>query len=515
MLLCPGGDAFGAAPTIAGIAPDSGPVEGGTAVTIAGTDFTAAALVTIGGEPLVDPVVTVPDTITGVTPPAGAAGAVDVVVEDTEGTATLAGGFLYTGPPEPYSLAAFLEGFVEDFDSMGPAGTKAPGPTDEATYWAVLAAGDAEETAFTLDVADAFPRNYAFNMGYNPAACTADPTPPGCPPAVEDPDDRALGTYCGSAGDARWLETTLLNDTGSPFTGSLVISYDVEYWIERLPGFTAGYTLLVDGTAVPESTTFRQNVDEPKWSNIHWIDGNTVKDAVSVEVEVDIPADGILTLRWDGINGIPNDGNTRRRLGCGIDNLAIVEGTVTPAPTIDSITPTAGPLAGGTQVTILGTNFTLAAAVTVGGKPLGSPAVTVPDTITGTTPAGDAAGAVDVVITDAGGSATLAGGFTYEEDVGPVFRRGDANSDGGVNIADAIYILQRLFAGGDPILCVDAADSNDDEGLNLADAVYILQRLFANGAPIPAPGPDACGPDETGDGTLGCDDYPLTACPEP
>jgi hypothetical protein len=97
-----------------------------------------------------------------------------------------------------------------------------------------------------------------------------------------------------------------------------------------------------------------------------------------------------------------------------------------------------------------------------------------------------------------------------------VFRRGDSNQDGGVNIADAIYILQRLFAGGDPILCQEAADTNDDDGVNIADGIYILQRLFAGGNPIPAPGPDACGPDETlaaGKTDLGCESYPLDKCP--
>ncbi len=91
---------------------------------------------------------------------------------------------------------------------------------------------------------------------------------------------------------------------------------------------------------------------------------------------------------------------------------------------------------------------------------------------------------------------------------GPEFKRGDSNGDGGVNIADAVYILQNLFASGPEIACRDAADSNDDEAVNIADAVYILQNLFASGPAIPAPGPDACGPDanpETPD--LGCITY--------
>jgi hypothetical protein len=99
------------------------------------------------------------------------------------------------------------------------------------------------------------------------------------------------------------------------------------------------------------------------------------------------------------------------------------------------------------------------------------------------------------------------------------FRRGDANRDGGMNIADAVYVLQNIFAQGPDILCADAADANDDENLNIADAVYILQNIFAGGAPIPAPGAAECGPDPTGKPGGGPDlpacDYCPDACQTP
>ncbi len=93
------------------------------------------------------------------------------------------------------------------------------------------------------------------------------------------------------------------------------------------------------------------------------------------------------------------------------------------------------------------------------------------------------------------------------------FLRGDANRDGAVNIADAVYILQNLFAQGPAILCPDAADSNDDEGVNIADAVYILQNLFAQGPAIPPP-EGACGEDPTSgaEGDLPPCDYPQNLC---
>ncbi len=113
----------------------------------------------------------------------------------------------------------------------------------------------------------------------------------------------------------------------------------------------------------------------------------------------------------------------------------------------------------------------------------------------------------------------VAFGDTCEFGEGPEFKRGDANRDGAVNIADAVYVLQNLFAQGPAILCMDAADSNDDESVNIADAVYILQNLFAQGPAILPPGPITCGVDPTGHPQGGPDlpacDYCASACGDP
>jgi hypothetical protein len=91
-----------------------------------------------------------------------------------------------------------------------------------------------------------------------------------------------------------------------------------------------------------------------------------------------------------------------------------------------------------------------------------------------------------------------------------LFRRADANADGRFDMADAIYILQYLFASGPSLSCRDAADANDDGALDLADATYILQHLFANGPVIPPPFAE-CGVDTTVDG-LECLSY--EHCPQ-
>ena len=90
------------------------------------------------------------------------------------------------------------------------------------------------------------------------------------------------------------------------------------------------------------------------------------------------------------------------------------------------------------------------------------------------------------------------------------FKRGDANSDGEVNIADAIAILAFLFAGGKAPKCPDAADTNDDGSLNIADAVGTLSYLFA-GTTMPDPGALNCGFDPTEDNLQDCE-YPAELC---
>ena len=84
----------------------------------------------------------------------------------------------------------------------------------------------------------------------------------------------------------------------------------------------------------------------------------------------------------------------------------------------------------------------------------------------------------------------------------PLFIRGDSNWDEGVDLSDALMILQRLFgwvepAGPNgPLDCPDAADINDDDKVNMADAVQICAYLFL-GTFTPPPPILAIGPDPT------------------
>lgn len=82
-------------------------------------------------------------------------------------------------------------------------------------------------------------------------------------------------------------------------------------------------------------------------------------------------------------------------------------------PTITSVSPASGPIAGGTSITITGTQFYATMSVTIDGNACTSVSVTSTTSMTCATPAGTT-GAKDIVVTNpASQSVTSTGGFSY------------------------------------------------------------------------------------------------------
>jgi hypothetical protein len=87
--------------------------------------------------------------------------------------------------------------------------------------------------------------------------------------------------------------------------------------------------------------------------------------------------------------------------------------TYVAAPRIFAVSPTSGPAAGGTAITLAGANFASGAAVVVGGSAATAVVFVDATTLTAATPAG-VAGAADVTVRNPDGqTTTLAGAFTY------------------------------------------------------------------------------------------------------
>lgn len=90
----------------------------------------------------------------------------------------------------------------------------------------------------------------------------------------------------------------------------------------------------------------------------------------------------------------------------------VVETATLPAPTITGFQPTTGSTAGGTAVTITGTNFQSGAAVKFGSTSASSVNVQSPTSIIATAPA-QAAGASTITVTNPDNQSATANGFTY------------------------------------------------------------------------------------------------------
>jgi hypothetical protein len=107
-----------------------------------------------------------------------------------------------------------------------------------------------------------------------------------------------------------------------------------------------------------------------------------------------------------------------------------------------------------------------------------------------------------------------------------VFRRGDHDGSGTVDITDSLNRLGFLFLGTTPSNCQDASDFDNSGAIDISDSLNELTFLFLGTVVPPPPGVTFCGPDPTevlpGGGelpeqpviSLGCDEYPDPARPE-
>jgi len=96
---------------------------------------------------------------------------------------------------------------------------------------------------------------------------------------------------------------------------------------------------------------------------------------------------------------------------------------------------------------------------------------------------------------------------------GPIFKRGDADGNGSLELTDVIRALTFQFVGGVDINCLDAADVDDDGAITLTDSIRSLNFQFVGvpGTMPEPPGPVECGPDVEVDAFPPCQ-YPPEHC---
>ena len=342
--------ASGPVPTVTSVAPSSGSTAGGTAVTITGTNFATGATVTFGGTAATNVVVVSSTSITATTP-AHAAGAVAVAVTNPGGlNGSLTNGFTYVAPPTVTSVSP----------NSGPAG----GGT------AVTITGTNFATGATVTFGSAAATNVVV---VNSTTITAT-TPAGSLGAVTVTVTNPGGLNGSLSNGFTYVGTPTVTSV-SPTSGT--ISGGTAVTITGT-NFATGATVTFGGTAA---------------TNV------VVVSSTSITATTPAHAAGAVTVT------VTNPGGLNGSLTNGF--------TYVNSPTVTSVSPTSGTTAGGTAVTITGTNFTTGATVTFGGTAATNVVVVSSTSITATTPA-HAAGAVTVTVTNPGGlNGSLTNGFTY------------------------------------------------------------------------------------------------------
>ena len=336
----------GSVPTVSSVSPNNGSTAGGTAVTITGTNFAAGATATFGGTAATNVVVVNSTTITATTP-AGSAGAVIVMVTVNGQRGSLSNGFTYLAPPT--------------VSSVSPNSGSTLGGT------AVTITG----TNFAAGATATFGGTAATNV------------------VVVNSTSITATTPAGSAG-AVTVVVTVNGQNGTLTNGYTYVVVPTVTSVSPNNGSTAGGTAVtITGTnfAAGATATFGGTAA----TNVVVVNSTTITATTPAG-----SAGAVIVMVT--VNG------QRGSLSNGFTYLA--------PPTVSSVSPNSGSTAGGTAVTITGTNFAAGATATFGGTAATNVVVVNGTTITATTPAGNA-GAVTVVVTVNGQNGTLTNGYTY------------------------------------------------------------------------------------------------------
>jgi len=328
---------FISGPVLASIHPDSGPADGGTQVTIRGTNFMAGAAVTFDDTPATAVAVLSATEVYCVTQPHGS-GIVDVTVTNWDGQwDTLENAFEYVSAPIIFSV--------------DPQGGSVRGGTEITITGAHFAAG----ATVTFDGAPAA-GDAVVVSGTQITVVTPAHTEDVVDVTVMNPDGQSV--TCERCYEYFALPVIRsINPWGGPAAGGTVVTLRGQY-------FQQGVTVLFDG-----------------------IPATDVTFVTTMKITCVTPAHELGPVTVTATNP---DGES---------NSCENGFTYSVRPILDQITPNWAPEEGGTEIAITGTNFREGAEVTFGGAQATEVTVLSDAELTCVAPA-HAAGIVDVRITN-------------------------------------------------------------------------------------------------------------------
>jgi hypothetical protein len=347
--------------SLVSVSPARGPLTGGTPITVTGLGFDNSTIVLVGSHAAlsVTPDALTPATkLTAITPAASLAGPVDVRLFNSNGVASLHGAFTYF---EPLTLT-----------SVAPAG-------------APLAGG----TPLTFKGA-----------GFSGAAPMV--TIGGAPVTVTVVDDFTLTGVAPPSSNSGPVDVTVSDSDGQVTLSGGFIYYDPSQTQLGILGVEPRTGSTLGGTAV---TLVGNGFSQPGALSVT-IGGAPATSPVVV-------SDNLLTAVTP-----PGSGAVSVAVTIGANSASLPNAfTYELVPAVSGISPSSGPTAGGTAVTLTGNGFAAGDIVYIGALRATNVTVVNATTVTATTPAG-AAGPNDVRVVSAVDPTlvgVLAGGFTYAD----------------------------------------------------------------------------------------------------
>ena len=379
-----------------------GNVSAGTSVTISGTGFIVGATVSIGGYSATNVQVVASNLITAIAP-AGPIGVVSVIVSNPGGQSGVFPGLSYGG------ATTTTTGSQPTVSSVSPTvGSSAGG-----TVVSISGAGFAAPATVTFG---GVPATSVTVVSPNLITAT---TPPGTVGTVgvlvSNPSGAVGGLISGFTYELAWPRVTSVSPSTGALTGGTTLTITGS-------GFAPGATVTIGGQAAA-----------------------TVSAVTPTQITVTTPA------------GPPGNATVLvTNPGGAISGLATAfQYSSTPQPqpqvplpgattTITGVTPSTGPSAGGTAISIYGTGFQSGASVTISGISVSATVVSSTQ-ITAVTPAVSGTGSVTVTVTNPGAATvSLPSAFTY----GGTSSGGTSGTSGGTTSPLPAGGGLFVFAGG-------------------------------------------------------------------
>lgn len=426
------------APTVSGLTPAKGPTAGGTAVIVTGTDFTNVSSVTIGGTSTSFSVSSA--TQMTVTTPARAAGVADLRVTTAGGTSDIvaADRFTYVAPPSISSLAP----------TAGPTagGTSVVITGTGLSEASAVSFGGVSATSFTQDSAtqitavspagtEGVVHVVVTTPGGDSATGTADEFTYAPTPTVTSVSPAAGPT--GGGNSVTIAGTGLTAATAVKFGATNATGFTVNSATQITATVPAGSGIVdvtvttAGGTSSVSLADKYSYVPAPVVTGINPASGPTAGGTSVVITGSNLTAASAVRFGGTAATSFTVNSSTQITATAPAGAVGAVDVTVTTAggtsathandvftyvaaPTVTGVSPTAGPVAGGSTVTITGTALTGATAVKFGSANATSFVVDSATQITAVSPAASA-GLIDITVTTLGGtSATSASDqFTY------------------------------------------------------------------------------------------------------